>query len=636
MSEAQQQTDDDATSEREESAADTAQDTAAAEQEPASGCCGGLCTKLMTWLDDRTGIKSFAHEMLYERIPGGSRWRYVWGSTLVFAFVVQLITGIVLWMHYSPSDTTAWESVQYIHSQMQGGWLLRGIHHFMAAAMVVLMVLHLLQVVIDGAYKAPREVNFWLGLILMQIVLGLSLTGYLLPWDQKGYWATRVATNLMGLVPLVGDHVQQLVVGGSDYNHHTVTRFFALHAGVLPGLLVLFVAAHVAVFRRHGITPKLPLRGPDQYFWPDQVLKDGVACLAVMAAVLGLTIYFGGADQLMAPADGAREYSAARPEWYFLFLFQFLKLFEGWGHWGELVGAIVIPGLIVGVLFCMPFIARLKNGHWYNVGFLGAVGLGAVVLTVLALREDAHKLDFQNAKWIAHEEAKLAEYKALHEGIGLSGMRDKLRKDPQGIALNVLANECFKCHAYLSPDGVGYGLEKPSAPNLFGFGTAAWAEGMLDAEKIVSEHYFGGTNLKKGEMAGFVKDPERGGKLTEADRKEIAAALAAEADDGGNTQDKDKRLAIFGKHGCVECHKYHTEEGAGEAPTLDGWGSTRWLAGMITNPSGEGFYGHLGKNQQMPAFGKVKDDPQAKNLDPEVIKAIATWLRGEWYREGSH
>ena len=126
-------------------------------------------------------------------------------------------------------------------------------HHFMAQAMVVLLALHLMQVVIDGAYRAPREVNFWLGLILMQIVLGLSLTGYLLPWDQKGYWATRVATNLLGVVPGVGTSLQQLVVGGADYGHHTLTRFFALHAGVLPAALVFFLVLHVALFRRHGI-----------------------------------------------------------------------------------------------------------------------------------------------------------------------------------------------------------------------------------------------------------------------------------------------------------------------------------------------------------------------------------------------
>ena len=245
----------------------------------------------LDWLDDRTGSRRLLHEALYERIPGGARWRYVWGSTLALVFTAQVITGVFLWMNYSPSTQTAWESVYYIQYQMPGGWLLRGMHHFFAQTMVVLLALHLMQVVIDGAYRAPREVNFWLGLVLMLLVLGLSLTGYLLPWDQKGYWATRVATNLLSVVPAVGPQLQQLVVGGTDYGHHTLTRFFALHAGVLPGLLVGFLVLHVALFRRHGICAKQPLRGPDATFWPDQVLKDAVASLAVLVVVLLLVVH---------------------------------------------------------------------------------------------------------------------------------------------------------------------------------------------------------------------------------------------------------------------------------------------------------------------------------------------------------
>ena len=122
---------------------------------------------LIDWIDDRTGIRSLTKDVLFENIPGGSRWRYVWGSTLVFTFSVQVVTGLFLWMAYSPGSQTAWESVYYIQHEMQFGWLLRGIHHYTAHLMVVLLALHLMQVIIDGAYKAPREVNFWLGLILI-------------------------------------------------------------------------------------------------------------------------------------------------------------------------------------------------------------------------------------------------------------------------------------------------------------------------------------------------------------------------------------------------------------------------------------------------------------------------------------
>ena len=340
--------------------------------------------KLLLWLDDRTGYKGFLRDALYENIPGGARWRYVWGSTLMFTFGVQMITGIFLWMGYSPSAQTAWESVYYIEYQMAGGSMLRGVHHYTAQLMIVLLAIHLMQVVIDGAYKAPREVNFWLGLILMKITLGLALTGYLLPWDQKGYWATQVATKIAGIVPLVGPSMQQLIVGGSDYGHHTLTRFFALHAGVLPGLMIAFLVLHVALFRRHGIKAKTPKKRPDAYFWPDQVFKDGVACLAVLLTVL-LLARFAPAE-LTAPADPSDAYGAARPEWYFLSLFQFLKFFHG--ETGEIIGAIVLPGLVMGYLFLMPLVGRWKIGHALNVGVLGVVILGAGLLTYLALKED--------------------------------------------------------------------------------------------------------------------------------------------------------------------------------------------------------------------------------------------------------
>ena len=289
----------------------------------------GLLGQLADFFDDRTGYRALVHEALYERVPGGARWRYVWGSALVFAFMTQVITGLVLWASYSASAQTAWESVYYIQHEMTGGWLLRGIHHVMAQAMVVLLALHLMQVVIDGAYRAPREVNFWLGLVLMMLVLGMALTGYLLPWDQKGYWATRVATNLAGLVPVLGPSIQQLVVGGPDYGHHTLTRFFALHAGFLPATLVLMLVVHLSLFRKHGLCARQPIRKPDALFWPDQVLKDAVAMLAVMAVVLGVILLPAlramlegrpivpgelGAE-LGAPADPSQPYAAARPEW---------------------------------------------------------------------------------------------------------------------------------------------------------------------------------------------------------------------------------------------------------------------------------------------------------------------------------
>jgi ubiquinol-cytochrome c reductase cytochrome b subunit len=532
---------------------------------------------LLDWLDHRTGYRGFVHEALYERIPGGARWRYVWGSTLVFTFFVQVVTGLFLWMAYSPSAHTAWESVFHIQYQMQGGWLLRGLHHFTAQAMVVLLVLHLMQVVIDGAYRAPREVNFWLGLVLMMLVLGLSLTGYLLPWDQKGYWATRVATNLLGLV---GQRVPELVVGGPDYGHETLTRFFAFHAGVLPLLLLFFLALHIALFRRHGISSKTPLRGADAPFWPDQAFKDAVACLAVLAVVLFLIVrpaLFGGQGllhtpspelgaELGAPADPANPYSAARPEWYFLFLFQFLKLFEGHGATGEFFGAIIVPGLVMGFMFLMPFIGRWKLGHRLNIVYLLSLGLGIGWLTYSAYREDhraqwidwntygpeyaevqnvlracngdrekidrhfgddAAKLadfnrklakyeqlkksaDYLDAVKLADEDARRAkELASRPERIPIAGASSLLNNDPRTLGRRLFERHCGSCHTHFDPDeppslGDNDRLALASAPNLFGFASRRWLTGLLDPTQIAGPNYFGNTSHKDGGMVDFV------------------------------------------------------------------------------------------------------------------------------------
>ena len=422
---------------------------------------------LTNWLENRTGIGAITKEALFERVPGGARWRYVWGSTLTFAIMVQFITGIFLWMAYSPSASTAWESVYYIQYEMSFGSTLRGIHHWTAQIMVVLLVLHLVQVVIDSAYRAPREFNFWFGVILLFITLATSLTGYLLPWDQKGFWATKVATNLAGVVPLIGGDIQKVVVGGSDYGHHTLTRFFALHAGVLPASLIMLIVVHIYLFRKHGITEAKPTtkvgslyywyiiavglfglsaaafifresnpawvmwvpiiltflviiritflhisgkddnsaRRPrrDAMFWPDQILKDAIACFAVIGAVMFLVFWKG--TELTSPADPSQPYNAARPDWYFMSLFLMLKFEPFQGELGLILGAIVVPSILASMLFMMPILGIKKIGHWINVVLLYFLIGGFVVLTVMAFKKDASDQVYLDDVENAHKQA---------------------------------------------------------------------------------------------------------------------------------------------------------------------------------------------------------------------------------------
>lgn len=603
---------------------------------------------LLNWLDDRTGYKSLMHEALYERVPGGARWRYVWGSTLVFTFSVQLVTGLFLWMGYSPSSQTAWESVYYIQHDMLLGWVLRGIHHFTAQAMVVLLVLHLLQVIIDGAYKAPREVNFWLGLILMQIVLGLSLTGYLLPWDQKGYWATKVATNIAGITPVVGEQVQALAVGGPSYGHHTLTRFFALHAGLLPALLIAFLGLHIYVFRRHGLTVPDPIHKPDTTFWPDQVLKDGVACLAVLATVLILVFYHGlgphSGAELGAPADATENYSAARPEWYFLFLFQGLKYFPGES---EIIGAMVIPGIIMGILALMPFIGRWKLGHRFNVAFIFGIMLGILILTGLAVREDRGNADYRWA--VVDAEQKSERVKELVElnGIGPTGAVQLLRDDPKTRGAALFAVKCASCHRYDGHDGIGkISSEAATASDLATFGTREWIRGILTDP--AGPKYFGATKnvaeigerFTKGKMAEWVEECVTSKKVTEDELESLIEFLVSLSEHklrGDVDQSKvASGQALFGegKDGVTACYDCHAIKVAKDpdglfadessqiatgAPDLTGYGSAAWLREFIGDPGNKKFYS---SHNAMPGFGDKLTD---RELDLIVKFLLHDW-----------
>lgn len=595
--------------------------------------------RLLDWLDRRTGYRRIIRYSLYENIPGGARWRYVWGSTLVFCLAVQFITGLFLWMSYSPSSQTAWESVYYIQHELAGGWMLRGIHHFTASVMNVLLVLHLMQVVIDGAYRAPREMNFWFGLGLLLLVLGLSLTGYLLPWDQKGYWATKVATNIMGIVPLIGPGLQKLVIGGPDYGHLTLTRFFALHAGVLPASVVLLLVWHIFLFRRHGITAKDPKRKPDEYFWPDQVLKDGVACLAVLAAVLFLVLrpwlFNTGAElgaELGAPADPAETFSAARPEWYFLFLFEFLKYFPGGT---EIWGALVIPGFVMAIIFLMPIIGRWQLGHRFNVGLSFSLLAGVILLTYLAMTQDRRDPGFQAA--VREAERNAARVKVLAQsptGIPREGAVTLLRNDPLTQGPKLFAKNCASCHRYNHHDGLDkVPADEPSAPDLKGFADRDWLTGLLDPDQITGPHYFGGTKFKDGKMAKFVKRDVSGYPVEQKEQlRKVILALSAEAE-LKSQREADRREAAIISEGrilitseamrCTECHKFRDQDDDPTAPDLSGYGSREWLINIISNPAHERFYGN--RNDRMPAFGGNKV------LDDHSVALIVDWLRGEWF-----
>ncbi len=589
---------------------------------------------ILDTVDHRTGFRSIIKGVLYEHIPGGARWRYVWGSTLVFSFMTQLVTGLFLWMYYSPSAQTAWESVYYIQYQVGGGWLLRGIHHYTAQAMIILLALHVLQVVLDGAYRAPREFNFWVGLLLLLIVFGLGLTGYLLPWDQKGYWATKVATNLASLTPGAGEALRRVAIGGSDYGHLTLTRFFALHAGLLPGLFIMVTALHVYLFRRHGIHAKKAEGRMDTYFWSEQVLKDAVACLAVLATVLFFSFWHPA--PLMAPANPSEPYSAARPEWYFLFLYQLLKFFPGES---TIWGAIYIPGIVFAVLALMPLVGQARIGHAFNRFVIVALLIGSGVLTWIALQHDRQNEEYLLALRAAERDAERVHVLASTLGIPPGGAGPLLRDDAYTQGPKLFAKYCSSCHRFDGHDGTGkVPREKPSGSDLKDFGTRRWLTEFLRPEWIDHEKFFGATAFKEGDMTDFVKktiaaySDEEKVKLAKAVKALSAEArLKAQAElDRQDAQEiEDGRLYLTARKGeekglnCTRCHKFGEKGKLGRAPDLTGYGSKEWIEGLISDPSHERFYNE--DNDRMPRFRTQGI------LDETSIGQLADWLRGEWF-----
>lgn len=584
-----------------------------------------MIRRALDFLDERTGVRSLVAHLLDEPIRGGARWAYVFGSALLGSFLVQAVTGVALMTSYAPSDKTAWASVHFIQFRQAGGWLVRGLHHFGAQAMVILLGAHLLQVSLFGAYKKPREVTWWLGLGLMAVTLGFALTGYLLPWDQKGYWATRVATNIAGTVPVVGAATQKLLQGGSEYGSLTLTRFYALHVVVLPAVLVGLVSTHVALFRRHGVTPppKADLSRVDPFF-PRQLFKDVAAVLVVFGLVFGLAFSGHGAP-LDAPADPSSDYPA-RPEWYFLALFQLLKYFHGPL---EIVGTIVLPTIIGLYFFALPLIdtneTTALRPRMKRLTPLMLVGAGMVVLTWRAREDDARDPSFQKARTQADDRAKVAVRLAM-AGVPPEGPLAMLARAPEIRGPQLFDEHCAACHTL-----AGHGSEKErSAPSLDGWSTEPWVLGMLHEPD--ADARFGRTAYK-GEMPSMDMKPAdadaswKGMSVT--DMKATATFLASAR--GGDRPDSsvDPKVWASGKDivksRCTSCHMFEgagDDGGQGLAPELHGYGSVAWVRAQIANPSSKATYRENAldpaRKGHMPRF----DD----ELSPEAIDLLATWV----------
>jgi len=592
------------------------------------------------WLEARTGLIGFLSDLLFHAVPGGAGWRRVWGALVLFALFCQSVTGVVLWLFYSPGVVSAWESVQYIQTEVAGGWVVRGLHHYMAQVMVVLLVGHLLQLVIGGLYRAPREFSFWLTVVLIGVVLGTSLTGYILPWDRRGFMASTVSSGLMANAPVIGPWLRELFLGGSQPGQATLQRVMVLHSGVLPSVIVGLIVLQTLLFRRQVRLAavaggEVGAASGDRWF-PAQAWRDAAACAAFFAAMLGVTLVLRGAP-LGAPADALVADPSARPEWYFLFLFQLLHL-EVFGGARQIIPAMILPGLAFGFLMLMPFLARWKFGHRLNVIAVVTGVFGYAALTGWTWWQDFRDPIQQAALAQAGREAARARHLAQSaQGLPPDGIRALLASDAVIQGPRLFARKCASCHSFDGHDGMGQPLATPaSAADLAGFGSRRWLREFLDPAHLTTPRYWGETAFVKppdgrkvSKMVTFVtEDVAAYTPAQKAQLEKVVIALSAEAQLASQAADDTRDAAVIAEGrgllgdaglACTDCHQWRDETSG--RPDLDGWASRSWTIDFINNPGHERFYGE--NNDRMPAYGEKGE------LSAEEIGMIVDWMRGE-------
>ena len=337
---------------------------------------------LLGWFRERVPIgPEQLRELTNEPVPNHlKKWWWCLGGTPAYLFVVQIATGILLAFYYKPAPQTAYESVRYITEDASFGWFIRGLHKWAATLMVASVVLHQMRVYFTGAYRKPRELNWLVGMCLLLLTLIVGFTGYSLVYEQLSYWGATVGANIAESVPVLGTFMKEMLLGGEVYNDNTLSRFFILHAAVLPVAMTALLALHITLIRLQGVTEfhfadEDPTKRRHFDFFPDHLLTELsiglvlMVLLSVLATVLPVEMG-PKADPLSTP-------EVIKPEWFFYVAFRWLKLFSG-------TFAVLSMGLVVFLMYAWPFIdARIRKAR---PGSEASVWIGIVaVLAIIAL-----------------------------------------------------------------------------------------------------------------------------------------------------------------------------------------------------------------------------------------------------------
>jgi len=314
-----------------------------------------MLRRLNGWVNQRWPLNRLLEGALTEEVAGGASFAYSMGSIVLFLLLLQALTGVFQLFYYVPTTDHAYDSLNYLRTQVPFGWLIHNLHYWGANAMVVMLCVHISRVYIWGAYQRPRELTWLLGVGLFFLTLGMTFTGAPLPWDELGYWAMEVGSSIAGTIPGIGLELKHLLRGGGTMSQLTLSRMFVVHVALLPGLLAALVAAHLVAFRTSGNAgpwreEQRKRTGP---FWPDQLIRDMLAVCLVLLVLIGLAAF--ATPPFTGPADPIDTTYQPKPEWNFLFLYQMLKLFPG--HL-EVLGTAGIPLLGLLAMLAIPWLDR--------------------------------------------------------------------------------------------------------------------------------------------------------------------------------------------------------------------------------------------------------------------------------------
>jgi len=605
----------------------------------------------LDWLDSRLGYRNLTQVFKTRILPHGPSWSLTTGGCVLALLIIQCVTGLLLMAGYSPSALTAWASVHFIEQTLAGRFI-RGVHHFASHALIIVFMVHLLRVLVTAAFRPPRELIWITGLLLLPLVIVWTVTGNPLSGGHKGMEQVKIEGAILGSTPVIGPMLQTLLIGGDEVGNLTLTHLNFLHVGLMPLLVLSLTALHLHQIYRHSVKTREESiaqgdepdsTGPLLTYFPHQSARNVLVQGIVVSIIVWLAWHYGA--PLDAPADD-QLLSEPRPEWYFRWLFELRRHFTR--DWEPLV-TMVLPGLLLAFLLVLPLLDHLIS-HRAGVVLRAVIVLGGLTgwswLTYTSFHRDLSDPEYVEVVKLSDEMAARARQLADARHVSPDGPQLLLRTDPKTQGPILFKEHCAGCHAYQSPDGLGYAPKVQSAANLYRFGSPEWIEGLLDPEKIKSIHYFGGTKFKSGDMTNAVVDLHEAAKTEgeeaqqklAADLKLIARALAAEAKlesraeaDQADLADIEagRKLIVDETYGCTNCHKFGDTGELGSAPDLTGYASREWLKGIISDPAGERFYLD-DKNDRMPQFAADSEHPELNTLSNQQIDLLVDWMHGNW------